>query len=99
MTLCKCIKKQSSHSHWHSFFYFFLLKNTTVTINFHHKISTPKIFPNLLINNPHTSRHRQHPKKIQQHPKIPKIPNHPHAFISKVIHILLKKDTPDYPNH
>ena len=38
-------------------------------------------------------------KKIKQHQQIPKIPDHQHVFVSKTIHIPLKKDTHDYLNH
>ena len=42
-----------------------------------------KIFSNLLIINPHTSQHQQHPKNLQQRQQIVKqlIPNHQHASL------------------
>ena len=71
-----------------------------------HKISSlinnfPENFSKLLINNPHISPHQQRPKNLQQHQQIHKqiTLNHQHASLFKTIHIHLKKDTHDCPNH
>ena len=59
-------------------------------------------FQKLLTNNHKISLHRHHPKKTQQYLQylqLPKTPKHPHEFLSKITHTLLKNDTLAYPNH
>ena len=100
MTICNCIKKAIITFTLATILLFFFLKNNGININFHHKNSILRNFSKLLINNPHTSPHQENPpKKTQQHPQVLKIHNHLHAFLSKTIHIFLKKDTHDYLNH
>ena len=68
-----------------------------------HKIPIRKnqsdTFPKLLTNNHKISLHRHHTMKTQQYPQLPKTPKHPHEFLFKITHTLLKNDTLAYPNH
>ena len=73
--------------------------NTTININLPTRKNQSEHFQKLLTNNHKISLHRHHPKKTQQYIQLPKTPKHPHEFLSKIIHTLLKNDTLAYPNH
>ena len=45
----------------------------------------------LLTNNHTVSLHRHHPKKTRQYLQLLKTPKHPHEFLSKITHTLLKE--------
>ena len=80
-------------------FYFFSLKKTTININFFTRKNQSEYLQKMLTNNNTVSLHRHHPKKTRQYLQLPKTPKHPHEFLSKITHTLLKNDTLAYPNH
>ena len=75
------------------------MKITTININFSTKKNQLEYFQKLLTNNHKINLHRHHPKKTQQYQQLPKTPKHPHEFLAKITHTLLKNDTPAYLNH
>ena len=72
-TMCKCLKMAIITLSLATILLIFFVeeyynkKNVFIKIYF-------EIFPKLLINNPHTSPHRQHPKNLQQRQQILKNP-------------------------
>ena len=92
--MCKCVKK--------AIVTFALATNLLILfIEEYYKIANHNIdtFPKLLTINHKISLHRHHPKKTQQYPQLPKTPKHPHEFLFKMTHTLLKNDTLASPNH
>ena len=99
LTMCKCVKKAIvTFALATIFLILFIEEYYNKHKSSHWKISIGH-FQKLLTNNHKIILHRHHPKKAQQYPQLPKTPKHPHEFLFKIIHTLLKNDTLAYPNH
>ena len=100
MTICKRIKKAIVTFALATILLILFIEEYYSKHNFSSLIILKKI-AKLLINNPHISPHQQRPKSLQQHQKTFKqiTLNHQHTSLFKTIHIHLKDDTHDCPNH
>ena len=97
--MCKCIKKAIITFALATILLILFLEEYYNKHKFFTRKNQSKYLQKLLTNNHTVSLHRHHPKKTRQYLQLPKTPNYPHEFLSKITHTLLKNDTLAYPNH